>query len=149
MHDDITPGEVAVAFWRWFWVGAIACALIAAVIVGGWQAGWWFTAQNATRQYQITQNGTSNQDTLRGQIDKGFQQITAEDVQVAQAKDAGNTNLVGQIRVEEAAQAGVLCSDMEQVTGVPLPADQSAWNSINCVNGTVAPGSAYYIPLPS
>lgn len=147
--SDITPGEVAVAFWRWFWVAVGACALIAALIVGGWRAGWWFAGQNATRQYQITQNGTSNQDALRTSIDSGFQRITAEDVQVAQAKDAGNTNLVGQIRVEEAAQAGVLCSDMEQVSGVPLPADQAAWNALNCVNGTVAPASVYYIPLPS
>src|ERR1700678_1851093 len=108
MHDDITPGGGVMTFWKLFWVGVGALALIGALIWVGSAFGWWLSGQNATRQYQITQNGTSNQDTLRGQIDKGFQQITAEDVQVAQAKDAGNTNLVGQIRVEEAAQAGVL-----------------------------------------
>ena len=149
MSEGMTPGQVGVAFWKWFWVGVAGLVLLGALIWVGSEFGWWLSSQNATRQYQITQNGTSNQDTLRGQIDKGFQQITAEDVQVAQAKAAKNTNLVGQIRVEEAAQAGVLCSDMEQVTGVPLPAGQAAWNSLNCVNGTVAPGSAYYIPLPS
>jgi hypothetical protein len=149
MSDGITPGGVAAGFWRWFWVGVCCLALLGVLIWVGSAFGWWLSSQNATRQYQITQNGTSNQDTLRGQIGKGFQQITAEDVQVAQAKAAGNTNLVGQIRVEEAAQAGVLCSDMEQVSGVPLPADQAAWNTLNCVNGTVAPASVYYIPLPS
>lgn len=149
MHDGITPGGVGVTFWKWFWVGVAGLALTGGLIWVGSAFGWWLSSQNATRQYQITQNGTANQDTLRGQIGKGFQQITAEDVQAAQARDAGNTNLVGQIRVEEAAQAGVLCSDMEQVTGVPLPAGQASWNTLNCVNGTVAPRSVYYIPLPS
>lgn len=149
MSEGMTPGQVGVAFWKWFWVGVAGLVLIGVLIWVGSAFGWWLSGQNATRQYQITQNGTSNQDTLRTNIDSGFQRITAEDVQVAQARDTGNTSLVGQIRVEEASQAGVLCSDMEQVTGVPLPAGQAAWNSLNCVNGTVAPRSVYYIALPS
>ena len=33
------------------WLVAIIGA--AAIILGGWQAGWWFTAQNADRQQQV------------------------------------------------------------------------------------------------
>lgn len=144
MNDDITPGE----FWNGFgrWIGT-ACALVLIaflVILVGWRVGWWFSNQNATRGYQQTQNGTSNQDTLRTQITSGMTSLTAEGVQAAQAK--GNSGLVGQIKVEEAAQAGTLCSDMQQVTGVSLPPQQVAWYNANCSMGVVSPTSPYYIP---
>lgn len=144
MADGYTPGE----FWSGFgkWVGtAIALLLLGAlVILIGWRVGWWFSNQNATRSYQQTQNGTSNQDTLRAQINTGMVNLTAEGVSAAKA--AGNTGLVGQIKVEEAAQAGILCSDMQQVTGVALPPQQLAWYNANCSMGVVAPTSPYYIP---
>lgn len=144
MSDDFTP----VSFWRGFgkWIGVclFIAALIAAFVVGGWRVGWWFSNQNATRSYQQTQNGTSNQDTLRAQITKGFTNLTAESVQAAAAK--GNPGLVGQIKIEESAQAGELCTDMQQVTGVPLPAQQVTWYHANCSLGVLVPTSPYYIP---
>jgi hypothetical protein len=53
--SDITPAGVMVAFWRWFWIGLLALALLCGLILGGWQAGWWFAAQNTNRQARITQ----------------------------------------------------------------------------------------------
>ena len=44
--SDITPGEVMSGFWRWFGVAVFAVIVIAGVILGGWQAGWWFSNQN-------------------------------------------------------------------------------------------------------
>ena len=70
--DDITPGRVYRETGRWFGpvvVAGIAVIVAAAILtLVGWQVGWWFTAHNATRQYQVIQNGVSNQDTLRAQI---------------------------------------------------------------------------------
>lgn len=132
-------------FWLWFWAVLLSCAAIAGIIVGGWKLNWWLAGQSATNNYRITQEGTSNQDTLRAQIEKGYTALTAEDVQITQA--AGNPGLVGQLKVEAAAQAGTLCQEGEQVnsTAVPLPADQQRWFAVNCTVGVVAPTSKYYI----
>lgn len=141
MSDGI---EGAVWFGRnawWLIIAALACI---GLFVGGWQGGWWLQNSAATHNYQITQNGTSNQDTLRAQITKGFTDLTAEDVQAAAAK--GNPGLVGQIKIEAAAQAGTLCQDMQQVTGVSLPPQQLAWYNANCSLGVLVPTSPYYIP---
>ena len=144
MSDDFTPASFWQGFGKWFGVGLFVAVVIAGLILGGWRAGWWFSNQNATRGYQQTQNGTSNQDTLRAQITKGFTDLTAEDVQAAAAK--GNPGLVGQIKIEASAQAGTLCQDMQQVTGVSLPPQQLAWYNANCSLGVLVPTSQYYIP---
>jgi hypothetical protein len=145
MSDDFTPAKFWAGFGKWFGVGLFTAAVIAGLVVGGWRAGWWFSNQNATRSYQQTQNGTSNQDTLRAQITSGMTQLTAEGVQAAGAK--GDPGMVGQIKVEEAAQAGQLCTDMQQVTGVALPPQQLAWYNANCSLGVLTPTSTYYIPV--
>lgn len=144
MSDEYSPGEFWSGFGKWIGTAAALAVIGGLVILAGWRVGWWFSNQNATRSYQQTQSGTSNQDTLRAQITKGMAQLTAEGVQAAQA--VGNPGLVGQIKVEESAQAGELCSDMQQVTGVPLPSQQLAWYSANCSLGVLVPGSHYYIP---
>ena len=145
MSDDYTPGE----FWAGFskWIGTVMALVIVGglVVFTGWRIGWWFSNQNATRSYQQTQNGTSNQDTLRTQITKGMTQLTAEGVQAAQAK--GDPGLTGQVKVEESAQAGELCQEMQQVTGVPLPSQQVTWYNANCSLGVLTPSSAYYISM--
>jgi hypothetical protein len=147
MSDDLTPADFWRGFGKWVGTGIAVCAISAGIVLGGWRAGWWFSNQNATRSYQQTQNGTSNQDTLRAQITKGMTDLTAEGVQAAQAK--GDPGLTGQIKVEEAAQAGELCSDMQQVTGVPLPPQQVTWYNSNCSLGVLVPASPYYIPTAS
>ena len=121
-----TPTEVATAFWRWFWIGAAGLALLTGLIIGGWQLGWWFQAQNATRQAENTQNGYSNQVTLR-------QQVTAQPGAAVPALEA-----------QRAAVAAIVCADAAQVTGTPLPAQQAQWAARNCTAGIVSPSSTYY-----
>jgi hypothetical protein len=145
MSSDITPAEFWSGFGRWIGVGLFIAALIAGLVVGGWQAGWWFSNQNATRNYQQTQNGTSNQDTLRAQITQGYVNLTQEDVQIAAAQAQYNPSLTGQLKVEASSQAGDICQLGEQVTGVPLPANQAAWLNTNCNTGVLTPTSKYYI----
>lgn len=147
MNDEFTPAQFWKGLGSWIGVGLFLAAVAAGIVLGGWSAGWWFSNQNATRSYQQTQNGTSNQDTLRSQVTKNFQLLVSEGVQAAQAKASGDTGLYGQVRVEEAATAQALCDEGTQVnTAVPLPADQTAWFKANCTMGTISPASAYYIP---
>lgn len=144
--DDITPNNVYRETGRWF--GPVAIVLAAVFVIGlgltfaGWKVGWWFTAQNATRQYQVIQNGVSNQDTLRAQITSQLATVTTITTQIA---ETGNDPAeVSALKAQRAAVAGIACSDAAQITGVPLPAQQAQWVSVNCSDGTVSPGSPLY-----
>ena len=138
----MTPTEVAVAFWRWFWIGIGALVLLGALILGGWQAGWWFSAHDATRQAENTQNGYSNQVTLRQQVTSQLATVYSLTTQIAEAK--GDQSLIAALKPQRMAVAGIVCSDAAQVSGTPLPSQQAEWVSANCEGGTVSPNSTYY-----
>src|SRR5579872_6536444 len=84
---DASPGSTMRAAWRWSGVALAALALLGGLIIGGWQAHWWFASQDATRQYEITQNGVSNQDTLRAQITAKLAEVAGTTAQIAAYKD--------------------------------------------------------------
>lgn len=150
--DDITPASVWVSFWRWAGTGigmiVVAFFVILAIVLGCWQAGWWFTSHNATRSYQVQQQGVNNQETERGNITTWFGNLTQDNVQLAEAEAAHpvNISLVGQIKVETAAQANQICATAENISGVPLPTDQQKFVSVNCQDGVVVSTSPYFIP---
>lgn len=137
--NDVTPATVMAGFWRWFGVGLLALALIAALIVGGWRAGWWFAAQNATRQSELIQNGYSNQSTLRQQVTAQLANVNQITVQIAAHPD-----LASALKAQRASVAGTVCQDASEITGTPLPAQQAQWVSANCQAGSLRPGSADY-----
>ena len=147
MYDDVSPTDVMRGTWRWF--PAAVTVIIAILILGGlttlvcWQAGWWFAAHNATRQYEVTQNGVSNQDTLRAQITTQLAGVTSLTTQIAEA--GSDPAEVSALKAQRAAIAGIACSDAGQVSGVPLPAQQAQWVSTNCSAGSVSPGSPLYV----
>jgi hypothetical protein len=146
MYDDINPNHVYRETGRW--IGPVVFVLAVLLVLGGgltlafWQAGWWFTAHNATRQYQVIQNGVSNQDTLRAQITAQLANVTTITTQIAEARS--DPAEVRALKDQRAAVAGIACSDAAQITGVPLPAQQAQWASINCSDGSVSPSSIYY-----
>jgi hypothetical protein len=139
VNDEITPATVMAGFWRWFGVGMLALALLAALIVGGWRAGWWFAAQNATRNAQLIQNGYSNQTTLRQQITTQMANLNQITVQIAT-----NPSLAGPLKAQRASVAATVCQDASEISGDPLPAQQAQWVAANCQAGTVRPGSSDY-----
>ena len=108
-----------------------------------WQAGWWFASHDATRQYQLIQNGVSNQDTLRAQVTAKLADVTTITTQIAAAKN--DPAEVSALQAQRAAIAGIACSDAAQITGVPLPAQQAQWVSVNCSDGSVSPSSTLYV----
>jgi len=139
--SEITPSGVVTAFWHWFWVGVGALALIAALILGGWAAGWWFTNQNIGREAHAIRNGYSNQQTLREQI---TQQIANVDTLTTQIAATHDRNLIAALTAQRASIAGIACQDAAGVTGDPLPAQQAQWVTANCAAGVIRPGSRYY-----
>lgn len=38
--------------------------LIAAIVFGGWEAGWWFRQQNVNREYQVNRDSSGYQQSL-------------------------------------------------------------------------------------
>ncbi len=141
MSTDITPGTVMSGFWRWFGVGLFTLIILAALILTGWQAGWWFAGQNATREAHLIRNGYSNQQTLREQITQQIANIDTLTTQIAATHDR---NLISALTAQRAAVAGIACQDAAGVTGDPLPAQQAQWVTVNCAAGAVRPGSRFY-----
>jgi hypothetical protein len=146
MYDDVTPNDVYRETGRWFGPVLVAgLAILAAgliLTVVGWQAHWWFASHNATRQYQLTQNGTSNQDTLRAQVTTQLANVATITTQIAETRDPAE---VAALKAQRMAIAGIACSDTAQITGVPIPAQQAQWVTVNCSDGSVSPGSTLYV----
>lgn len=144
----MTPTEAIIAFWKNFWIFILATAGLIGLVWGLWAGGVILAKANATANYQIQHNGVQYQSTNANQITKGFDQLNSEGVQLVEAQQAHNTPLVGEIKVEQDSQAGTLCSEGENVSGVVV-ADQAAWFHANCLDGAVAPTSQYYIAVPN
>lgn len=126
------------------WLGPVALILAVVLALSGavtlvcWQAGWWFASHDATRQYQVIQNGISNQDTLRAQITSNLATIATITTQIAEGGPAAA------LGAQREAIANIACADAEQITGVPLPPQQAQWVVTNCQGGAVSPGSSLY-----
>jgi len=122
--------------------------LIGGLIIGGWQAGWWFSVHNAQRQGQINnieahniRNGYSSQQSLREQITTQIGNVDTITTQIAASHDK---SLISALTAQRAAIAATVCQDASEVTGDPLPAQEAQWATANCQAGNVRPGSAYY-----
>lgn len=144
-NDEITPARAYRETGRWFGpvlvIGGTIMAVVLILGFIGWQAGWWFTAQNATRNAQLIQNGYSNQSTLRDQITAKLADVTGITVQLA-AAPAGQ---VPALKAQRAAVASIACGDAGKISGTPLPSDQAAWVSANCAGGSLSPDSPLYV----
>ena len=142
MTSEITPGTVMSGFWRWAGVGLLGLALLAGLILGGWQAGWWFSNQNVNRQAQQTQNGYSNQTTLHQQVTANIATVASITTQITETTE---TTQIAALKAQRAAVAATACQDASEVSSAdPLPAGQQQWASANCSSGIVSPGSPLY-----
>lgn len=145
-EDDLTPAGVIAGTWRW--LPAVVVVMVVTIALGGaltlvmWAGGWWFASHDATRQAQVTQNGYSNQTTLRQEANTDFATITSIGVQLAQDKD--DPSMTTELKTEQAATGNKLCGELNEITD-GLPADQAQWNTANCANGTLSPNSPDYI----
>jgi hypothetical protein len=144
MNDmDVSPRDVYRQTGRWLPPALFILAVVFAAGLGlafaGWQAGWWFTNHNAARQYQVTQNGVSNQDTLRAQVTAKLADVATITSQIAAAGTSPAE--VAALKDQRAAIAGIACADAAQITTIPLPAQQARWVTVNCQAGSVSPAS--------
>lgn len=102
--------------------GLLAVVVLAGLIFGGWQAGWWFKTQNTNRQAHLYRHSYENQQTLRDQI----------------TSKIGDYEQVHATAPDSAWERGILniiCADADKVTGDALPADQQQFMADNCAYG--------------
>lgn len=135
----MSSAEIARAF-RW---GLVAVFLVAALIVGGWQAGWWFTNQNTNRQAHLYQSGYANQSAMREEITRKLADVNQYTVQINNPAYADEKNSIKQSR---SFAAQLICGDAAQINpSEPLPPQQAQWVTANCVDGTLSPTSTYAV----
>lgn len=126
---------------RWVIPAIVAVVLLAGLIIGGWQAGWWFAGQNANRQAHIIRQGYSNQQTLREEITKEIAGVDSINVQIAQSK--GDPDEITALESQRIAVVNIVCGDADEITGDPLSGQQAQWVNTNCEAGAIRPGSHY------
>ncbi len=114
---------------------ALAAAVaVAAVVLGGWQAGWWFKTQNTNRESRLYQHQYGRQVSLRDDISTNLGKVADIDVQLGYP--GADVQALGAQRL---GLARIACQDAEQVNKVSdLPTDQQAWVQQNCANGDVS-----------
>ena len=148
MNPDTSVTRIAGLTVGAFCAVAAGVILLGALIIGGWQAGWWFTVQNAQRQGRLNnieahniRDGYSNQTSLREQITAQIGNVDTATTQIAATKDQ---SLISALTAQRAAFAATVCQDVSEVSGDPLPAQQAEWAAANCQAGNVRPGSTFY-----
>jgi hypothetical protein len=118
--------------------GLLAVVLLAAVVLGGWQVGWWFKSQNINREAKITRHSFGYQQTYREQVTRGIGDVLAISSQIASAPDSQVVSL----KAQRAAILAQTCSQAAQIVGDYTP-DQEAFISTNCTAGVPNPDSEF------
>lgn len=111
--------------------GILFClAILAGIVLGGWQMGWWFKSHNTDRQAHVNRQSYGFQQATREHITQLFRDVSDIDVQLAQMPDNAD-----QLAAQQKAIKDQICQAAEQITGDPLPADQGDWVHDHCAMG--------------
>jgi len=120
----------------------VGLVVVALIVVGGWQAGWWFQTENTNRQAQLDKQGVGYQVPLQNQIGDEIGQVLT--LNRLLAGEMGNPTLIGLDSASRKSLVTRVCQQAAQVNpATPLAADQAAFVTQNCYAGTIAPSSPY------
>jgi len=137
--NDITPAGVAVAFWRWFWVGVGALVAGGLLVLVLWQVGWIFSNANLARQTRQIQNSDSNQRALVADITSQIANVEA----ITSQMDGASGQQYADLRAQRLGVARIACQDAAQLSSSDvLGGGVPQWIKSNCLAGTVSPGSS-------
>jgi len=133
----MTPAEVAIGFWRWFWVGIAGVVIVAGIVIGGWQANWWFASHNVNRQTRLLHNSYSYQSAEQSDLAQKISDVLTETTQMAALSPASQQ--YADLHAQRLGEANLACADASQITAIP--ADETGWVRANCQAGSVSPSS--------
>ena len=112
-------------------IGASVVGLIvlAGLIFGGWEAGWWFRTQNVNRTAHLFQNSYGTQSAYIEQLQNQITQIDAIDVQVADTNTPASE--VTALQAQKKAIINQACGIAANIT-VTMPSDEAQFAATHC-----------------
>lgn len=113
-------------------------AVLAAVIFGGYELGWWFRADSTQRQGQVTRSSYGFQQAHRDELTSEISQVYTITTQITGASG----EQAAALRAQRRAVLSQSCRTASQITD-PLPGEQAAFVAQNCSAGTASPSSSY------
>lgn len=118
----------------WFFGILAALAVAAGVVIGGWQANWWFATQNTNRTDKVIQQGYANQSALQAQVTAEFSDIAkeqADEQQTPANKSFDQPQII--------TQAGQICQQLPQFApGYTIDPQWRSWEHANCADGALS-----------
>jgi hypothetical protein len=106
---------------------------VGGIVVGGWQAGWWFANQNINRQTHQIHNSYSYQSATQSDLTQKISDINTETVQI----DGATGQQLADLKAQRLGEAQLACADASQLTADYLKGEQP-WVTQNCSAGVVS-----------
>lgn len=108
-------------------VSLVGLVVLAAIVFGLWEAGWWFRGQDAQRNGQVSQDSYGYQEAHKDQLANEISSIKGIDSQLASIKDP---NQLATLEAQRRAELNEACRTSDQIQ--QLPNDQALWVGQNC-----------------
>jgi hypothetical protein len=102
-------------------------ALIALLVVLGWQLHWWLAKSNQNHQNQINRGSYSFQTAQLDDMEKVYTNISGLDVQIKQQPQ--NADALGSQRI---ALVNRFCYDRGTITNISVPSYLQSFAQENC-----------------
>lgn len=120
-------GNVAVAV-LYTIVGLI---LLAAIVVGGYQLGWWLKQNAVNRNAKINRTSYEVQQTYREEVLKDMQQVSTDDSEIANPAYSAS---VEELRAQRVHDVQVACDHISRLTtsGAGVDPDIQAFQDKEC-----------------
>lgn len=108
----------------------LGLVVLAAIVLGGWQAGWWFTTQNTSRQGQVFQASYGAQtadiqqaENLASEVASIRAEIASTSIPAAEAT---------QLQAQASAETTQACNLIAEITSLPVPAPLASFSAASC-----------------
>jgi hypothetical protein len=109
--------------------------VVAGVVVGAWQAGWWFQTKDIQRQSNVIRLNYATQESYLSELSQYIG--TIDGIESEEAQTSGTQ--LADLQAQALSTGNQACALVPQLS-ISLGADQS-WVSANCQAGAVSPGS--------
>jgi len=131
------------SFWRSVPGVLLGVALLVALVLGGWQAGWWFKTQNTNRDATLRQQGVGNQSAMVSEIPRKIADVQRYTLQI---ENPAYKDMKSSIEQSRSYAAQLVCGDAAQLNSLTelAHADQT-WVVTNCVGGELSATSIYAV----